>query len=129
MLPVKNEKVELTYSTRIGKRTMAITNCPGNPEQCYTGSINNIKTRLDGSQRITYVCTECCRLRQCKEVAKDTPVPSLIAIRNGDNDIRWAGEGNGAKHCCEGPKSRTAVILILIFYSQKSNYFRFLERQ
>jgi hypothetical protein len=35
MLPAKNEKVELTYSEKIGKRTVAITKCPGNPEKCY----------------------------------------------------------------------------------------------
>jgi hypothetical protein len=75
--------------------------------------------RMDGSQRITYVCAECRRLRQGKQVAKDTPLPSLIAIRNAANDIHWAGEGNGAEHCCEGPKSRTVVIIF--------SYLNFLQ--
>jgi hypothetical protein len=119
MLPAKNQNIEFTYSSKIGNRTMAITKYPGNPEQCYIWTAFNTRARKDGSQRITYVCAECRRLRQGKEVAKDTPLPSLIAIRNGDNDIRWAGEGNGANHCCEGPKSRTEVILF--------SYLNFLQ--
>jgi hypothetical protein len=129
MFPNKGGKVELNYTSKIGNRTLAITKCPLNPEkQCYEWTINNSRKRKDGTERITYLCAECLRLRQKKEVAKDTPLPSLIAIRDTNKEIHWEGTGNGVDHCCEGPKDR-AEVTIIINLAININFYRYQEKQ
>lgn len=114
---VKGELVELLHTEKIGRRMLAITNCPVNPEShCYEWSFTDEKTRRDRTGRITFLCAACRSLRDGKKVAKDTPLPSLIAIRGTKKEIRWAGEGNGAKHCCTGPKERVKVDYCCSFF-------------
>jgi hypothetical protein len=128
MFPNKGEKVELNHTSKIRNRTLAITKYPLNPENlCYEWTVNNTKKRKDGTQRITYLCAECRRLKQNNEVSKDTPIPSLIAIRGANNEMLWEGTGNGAKHCCSGPKDRAEVIIIINLII--NNSYRSQEKQ
>jgi len=73
MIPQRNEKVELTYTSKLTK-TLAITKIT--TTHCYEWTIYNKRKRKDGSERIAFFCAGCRRLRDANEVPKDTPLPS-----------------------------------------------------
>jgi hypothetical protein len=113
--PEANEKVELVHSTKVGSRTLALTNCQQMPvTHCYTWTNGGESKRKDGSSRIKFVCAECRRLRDAKKESKDTPLPKLFAVRGTDKQVRWTGEGKDI-HFCTGPKDREEVISVATF--------------
>ena len=67
--PQRNEKVELTYTSKLTK-SLAITKT--STTQCYEWSIKDIRPRKkDGTERIRYICAGCRQLRDANEVPKD----------------------------------------------------------
>uniref|UniRef100_A0A915DUA6 GOLD domain-containing protein n=1 Tax=Ditylenchus dipsaci TaxID=166011 RepID=A0A915DUA6_9BILA len=90
--------------------SVTITPCLVNPlTHCYCWTALDERKRIDGTGRIQLGCAGCHKIRNAKlsRVAKDTPVPMWVAIRDGK--ISWEGTGNGAAHFCSGPKERSEV--------------------
>uniref|UniRef100_A0A915D0W5 Uncharacterized protein n=1 Tax=Ditylenchus dipsaci TaxID=166011 RepID=A0A915D0W5_9BILA len=104
------EEVVLKRTEKVGNVTLAITPCLVNPlTHCYCWTVLDERKRTDETGRIQSGCAGCREIRSSKSsrVAKDTPVPMWVAIR--DDKISWEGTGNGAAHFCSGPKERSEV--------------------
>uniref|UniRef100_A0A915EK67 Uncharacterized protein n=1 Tax=Ditylenchus dipsaci TaxID=166011 RepID=A0A915EK67_9BILA len=95
--PRADEEVELMHTTKVGSKTLALTPCLVNPAtHCYRWTRISTNKRKDTSEHINFVCAECRRIRNAKDEAKEKPLPSWIAIRGVDREVRWEGSGKEA---------------------------------
>lgn len=113
----KGELVQLDRTEKVGKRRLAVTPYSNAIEdsRCYSWIIDNERKRKDQSWRVTFQCNGCRSLRYARGVTKDTPLPTLIAIRGADNLYRWEEIGKCSIHCCLGPRDKIVVTYWLLY--------------